>query len=119
MPHEVTGRRPNKLKKIQRDFVNPHFRKTFALLEEIDYAVFILKNNKVIRFDKNKRNDESCMFLFLHTAKHAALIQKYDIKGHARCFCEKGDKIRRCHPDTRIGIMKLRQDIKDLGIVLE
>lgn len=46
----------------------------------------------------------------------SAFIQKADIKSHAQCFCEKGDKIRRCHPEALKGIQKLRQDIKAQGI---
>lgn len=46
----------------------------------------------------------------------SALMQKSEVKGHSYCFCIKGDKIRRCHPDALPGIQKLRQDIKNMKI---
>jgi len=47
-----------------------------------------------------------------------ALGQKPYMKGHIRCFCEKKDKIRRCHPDALAGLRRLQGDIKALGIAI-
>lgn len=40
------------------------------------------------------------------------LRQSEKIKGHIPCFCEKGDQIRRCHPEAWKGLIKLQEDIK-------
>lgn len=46
------------------------------------------------------------------------LLQKSDVKGHSYCICDKKDQIRRCHPEAWKGLLKLRKDIKDQGIII-
>lgn len=48
----------------------------------------------------------------------SALQQQPYIKGHTRCFCEKPDQIRRCHPSALEGARRLQQDLRALGIPL-
>jgi hypothetical protein len=47
---------------------------------------------------------------------HLALRQKPYVKGHTPCFCSKRDQIRRCHADALKGVLRLQQDLKELGI---
>ena len=53
----------------------------------------------------------------------ATLLQKADIKGHASCFCKKGDeagnKIKRCHPDALKGLLRLKRDIENAKIQIQ
>ncbi len=46
------------------------------------------------------------------------LLQKSPIGGHTICFCDKGGRMRVCHPDTLEGIRKLRDDLmlKDISV---
>ena len=46
------------------------------------------------------------------------LQRKSKIKGHTRCFCDKMDQMKRCHPRALEGIRRLREDIKVQRIVI-
>jgi hypothetical protein len=46
------------------------------------------------------------------------LVQKRGIKGGTRCFCPKGDFLRRCHPKALGGIRKLKADVDERGVSL-
>jgi hypothetical protein len=46
----------------------------------------------------------------------SALLQEKYVKGHTRCFCQRKDHIRRCHPAALRGIQRLRIEIIEFGI---